>query len=131
MTGLFSAYSLASSALPVLTGDGLTAPHAETIQMPVTTLDAALGDDLPPSMPLKLDLQGFELEALRGAEATPERVRHVLLEVALRPSYAGEPTCEDLLHHLRPLGFRFLRPVDVFRDRGGEIVQMDALFGRA
>lgn len=126
-----NAYSLASSALPVLADNGLVAPHAETITVPVTTLDAALAHEaVPPDTLLKLDLQGFELEALRGGRATLGRIGHVLLEVALRPSYAGEPTFEDLLDALRPHGFRFLRPVDVLRDRHGGIVQMDVLFGR-
>jgi hypothetical protein len=75
-------------------------------------------------------LQGFELEALRGADATLKRVGYVLLEVALRPSYEGEPSFEELLDFLRPYGFRFLRPVEFLRSASGEIVQMDALFGR-
>ena len=126
-----NAYSLASSALPVAAGDGLVQPHTETVEVPVTTLDTALADtDVPPSALLKLDLQGFELEALRGAGATLGRVGHVLLETALRPSYEGEPSFEELLDHLRAHGFRFLRPVDVLRDADGEVVQMDALFGR-
>lgn len=126
-----NAYSLASSALPVVQGDGLVRPHADTVEVAVTTLDQALADeDVPPSALLKLDLQGFELEALRGAQTTLDRIGHVLLEVALRPSYEGEPTFEALLDHLRPFGYRFLRPVDVLRGPSGEILQMDALFGR-
>lgn len=125
-------YSLASSALPVLDGSGPTAAHAETIEVPLTTLDLALeGDLVPASTLVKLDLQGFELEALRGATDLLGRASHVLLEVGLRPSYEGEPTFEALLDFLRPFGFRFLRPIDVLTDRSGEIVQMDALFGRA
>lgn len=123
-------YSLASSALRVLDGDALVRPHAEQIEVTVVCLDDALDGDVPPSALLKLDLQGYELEALRGADATLGRVGHVLLEVALRPSYAGEPSFETLLDVLRPYGFRFLRPLDVLHDPNGEIVQMDALFGR-
>lgn len=124
-------YSLASSALPVAEDGPLVQPHEEALEVPVTTLDDALADDdLPASTLLKLDLQGYELEALRGGPETLGRVGHVLLEVALRPSYEGEPTFEALLDHLRPFGFRFLRPVDVLRDEAGTIVQMDALFGR-
>ena len=124
-------YSLASSALPVVSGDEMVRAHNETLTVPVTTIDTALADrDVPRSTLLKLDLQGFELEALRGADATLNRVAHVLLEVALRASYVGEPSFEDLLDFLRPYGFRFLRPVEILRDTSGEIVQMDALFGR-
>jgi FkbM family methyltransferase len=124
-------YSLASSALPVVAGDALVKAHVETITVPVTTLDEALEDiAIPPEALLKLDLQGFEAEALRGADQTLRSVSHVLLEIALRPSYEGEPTFEALLDQLRPYGFRFLRPVEILRDPSGEIVQMDALFAR-
>ncbi|MEM6325765.1 MAG: FkbM family methyltransferase [Bacteroidota bacterium] len=123
-------YSLASSALPVAEDDDLVVPHSETVSVPVTTLDLALHDEMiTPSTLLKLDLQGFELEALRGASETLRQVGTVLLEIALRPSYSGEPSFEALLDHLRPFGFRFLRPIDILRDSAtGEIVQMDALF---
>ncbi|MEM1056577.1 MAG: FkbM family methyltransferase [Bacteroidota bacterium] len=126
-------YSLASSALPVVSGgDELVQPHLERIEVPVTTLDAALSNrEITTSTLLKLDLQGFELEALRGAEATLDRVGFVLLEIALSPSYQGEPTFGSLSNHLRPFGFQFLRPLDLLRaPSSGEILQMDALFGR-
>src|SRR5688500_838283 len=71
--------------------------------------------EIPPSALLKLDLQGFELEALRGAPATLGRVRYVLIEIGLRSNYVGEPPFEALYDLLRGAGFRFLRPVDLLR----------------
>lgn len=122
-------YSLASSALKVAASSPLLGAHAETLQVPVARLDTALADEpLQEPVLLKLDLQGFELEALRGAPQTLTRVDHVLLETAFRPSYEGEPPFEAVRAFLAEHGFRFLRPVDVLKDASGEIVQMDALF---
>lgn len=123
------AYDLASSVLPAAGGSqGGPAPF----DVPVGRLDTLLRDEpLDGPVLLKLDLQGYELEALRGAPETLARSTHVLLETAFRSGYVGEPPFDDLNDHLRSAGFRFLRPVDVLRDATGEIVQMDALFGRA
>lgn len=121
------AYDLASSVLPSADPAGALPP----IEVPVGQLDTLLGGvDLPAPVLLKLDLQGYELEALRGASKTLERVSHVLLETAFRSGYVGEAPFEAIHDHLRAAGFRFLRPVDVLRDHTGEIVQMDALFER-
>lgn len=121
-------YDLASSVLPAAdAGAGALAP----IEVPVGRLDTLLADEpLDGPVLLKLDLQGYELEALRGAPETLGRSTHVLFETAFRPGYVGEATFEDLYDLLRAAGFRFLRPVDVLRDAAGEIVQMDALFER-
>jgi len=120
------AYDLASSVLAPADGGGLP-----VIEVPVGRLDTLLaGDRLDGPVLLKLDLQGYELEALRGAPETLARVEHVLLETAFRSGYVGEAPFEAIQDHLRAAGFRFLRPVDVLRDRTGEIIQMDALFER-
>jgi FkbM family methyltransferase len=121
------AYDLASSALQPAVGQER---QPDPIKVPVARLDTLLADEeLPASTLLKLDLQGFELEALRGAADTLGRVRHVLLEVGFRSGYVGEPPFEEIYDHLRAAGFRFLRPIDVLSAEHDEIVQMDALFG--
>lgn len=121
------AYSLSSSVLPP--ADAAT--HTTTLEVAVTTLDAALADEtIPPDTLVKLDLQGYEMEALRGAPTVLCQARHVLLETAFRSSYRGEARFEDLQVLLAGYGYRFLRPIDILRDGSGEIVQMDALFER-
>ena len=119
-------YSLASSALrPLGHAD------AEDVEVPVARLDDLVdAGALARPVLLKLDLQGYELEALRGAEAVLAVTDHVLVEVAFEPGYEGEASFGALDGFLRDRGFRFWRPIDVLRDRG-RIVQMDALFRRA
>jgi FkbM family methyltransferase len=128
-----NAYTPASSVLR-LRADGAEAfdlAEGEELEVPIARLDTALeGEGLEPPVLLKLDLQGYELEALRGATATLGRTQHVLLEIGLQPTYEDEPTFEDVYAALTSAGFRFVCPISFLRDRRGRISQMDALFER-
>jgi FkbM family methyltransferase len=55
---------------------------------------------------LKMDVQGAELDALRGATRILETVRVVLLEVAFVPFYQGCPLIGDIESFLQQQGFR-------------------------
>lgn len=121
-----SAYDLASSVLP-----SVATKATEEIEVAVGRLDTLLTPDaLRPPVLLKLDLQGYELEALRGATALLPHVRHVLLEIAFESAYVGEASFGEIYEFLCDAGFGFRCPVDTLSDDQGAIVQMDALFER-
>lgn len=109
------------------------AVEQRTIEVPIRTLDEILADcPLPRPLLLKLDVQGYETQALRGASRLLAVTDHLLLEASFRPMYQGEPAFEELLALAREAGFRFRRPLDWLADDAtGEILQMDALFERA
>ena len=56
---------------------------------------------------LKMDIQGAELLALRGAAKLLARhaIRLIALEVLFQPLYRDQPTFWDIADHLRPLGY--------------------------
>lgn len=87
-----------------------------------------LGQKMVPPVLMKLDLQGYELEALRGATETLKVTSHVLIEAVFTKAYEGEPYFEEIWRFLNDRGFRFSRPLAFVRDRTDRIVQMDALF---
>lgn len=73
--------------------------------VPVETLDAMLGPlDQADRTFLKLDLQGWELEALRGAEQVLPTIEVILCEVSFF-AQAYEPPIQDLIRHLAERGF--------------------------
>ncbi len=118
-------YSLQSSALKP------TGTTYEQITVRQARLDDLLRDaSLQPPVLLKLDLQGYELEALKGATETLAKSDAVLLEAGFETSYEGEPSFEMLRAFLATHGFAFRRPVDVLWEND-QITQMDALFTRA
>jgi FkbM family methyltransferase len=78
---------------------------------------------------LKLDVQGFELEALRGAERSLPELDGVQCELSLVSLYAGAPTHKQVMEHLEAAGFRLagFEPA-LFDPETGELVQADGIF---
>lgn len=68
----------------------------------VRTLDSFRIKD---SNVLVLDVQGFELEVLKGSTETLHSIDHIFSEVNSDELYEGCPTLEDLNNFLIPLGF--------------------------
>jgi FkbM family methyltransferase len=80
---------------------------------------------------LKLDVQGFELEALRGAERSLAKLAGVEAELSLVPLYKGAPTYRDVIDHLEAAGFRLagLEP-EFFDPESAELLQAQGTFVR-
>lgn len=78
---------------------------------------------------LKVDVQGFEHEVLRGALGSLSRMRAIQLEASLVPVYEGEPLLQETLSFMAFLGFR---PVDIIpawrHPKTDELLQVDVLF---
>jgi FkbM family methyltransferase len=82
-----------SSVLPELTSFERTA-----VTLPMRTLDGFMdGRELEPPMLLKLDVQGFELEILRGARKTLRGSEMVILETSLLPYNEGAPLLSEVV----------------------------------
>ena len=121
-----------SSILPLLnTGkEGLEGiREVEQVAVQVVTLDGMLRDrPLTPPVLLKLDLQGYELEALKGAKQLLGKCSHVLVESVLERSYEREPLFDDISRFLGTAGFGCRGILNVEENRRRHIVQIDALF---
>ena len=98
------------------------------IDVPVCRLDRLLeGKTLEAPILFKLDLQGYELEALRGANAILSQCEYVVVETVFEDCYEGGPLFEELNDYLHGFGYRILQPL-AFLKGDGQIYQMDALF---
>jgi FkbM family methyltransferase len=91
--------------------------------------DWAAARGLPAPDIIKMDVQGFELEVLRGAEHCLAKARWVLLEASFKSFYEGQCLFDELVTFLASAGFRifaFGHGVAL----GNPAVQADVLFAR-
>ena len=107
--------------------------YVDTEEVRVASLDSiweeiARADD---RAYVKLDVQGYELEALRGAEQSLPDIVGIQSELSLQPLYEGAPLYRDVIDHLGPRGFRLAGFESGFEDlESGELLQFDGLFVR-
>ena len=80
---------------------------------------------------IKLDVQGNELRALRGAEGLLEHIRMAEVELSVVPLYEGQPTMFDVMEFLDSHGFELVDLEPIGRDRNtGQFMQFDGIFVR-
>jgi FkbM family methyltransferase len=78
---------------------------------------------------LKLDVQGYEREALIGCSTLLDRFDDLVVELMLREDRAGQPLAADLIALLRDRGFQLVG-IDAIGRRKGSIVRFDGIFSR-
>jgi FkbM family methyltransferase len=78
---------------------------------------------------LKLDVQGFEREALVGCRSLLDRFDDVVAELMLHEAYMGQALPADVIALLRDNGFQLVG-IDSLGREGGRIVRFDGIFSR-
>lgn len=107
----------------------------------LTTLDALQAAGTVPRIDfMKMDVQGYELEILRGAsKAVDEQALGLEVEVEFQPMYAGQPLFCDIHGVLAPRGYDLLDlRFGYWKRKGrvqgrqsrGQIIYADALYMR-
>ena len=81
---------------------------------------------------LKLDVQGYEAEVLRGAHGTLPQVACLEMELSLVPLYGGQSLFLDMVEVARNAGFTLVNVDTGFADpRTGRVLQLDGIFLRS
>jgi FkbM family methyltransferase len=102
----------------------------EETTIPMTTLDNIIPDSCRPPFFLKLDVQGGELDVLRGGSATLDKSEVVQLEVALLPYNDGAPTSNNVINFMDERGFAIYDVASFIRPNRKDLVQIDIIFVR-
>ncbi len=100
---------------------------AQTVQVNMVRLDDVIDQQQTVDL-IKLDLEGYELEAFKGAESVLRRTRVIVVEVQFSPLFQGAPLFSDIDRFLRDRGFRLLSLYDLYVHQDMQMTAGDALF---
>ena len=103
--------------------------HTEVIS--ITTLDKFFTENnvSGKSILLKLDIQGYELEALKGATQLLKKCKLVQAELSFVPVYEGAPLFQDIVDFLKREGFEIFAILPGFMNgKTGQMLQADGIF---
>jgi FkbM family methyltransferase len=122
-----------ASSLLELTAEGRSLQGLQTVateSVEVTVLDNYVSANaLPLPDLIKLDVQGYELEVLKGASKCLQHAQALILEVSFRELYEGQCLFHDVVEFCGPHGF-YLSAVADDIAAGQRLVQTDVLFER-
>ncbi|MGB3852034.1 MAG: FkbM family methyltransferase [Tunicatimonas sp.] len=111
--------------------DETLAQQGKQRRVPVTTIDALIEEGMRMPDLIKMDIQGYELKALRGATLTFGQTEVYILEVALYKFMPGIPLLDEVIEFMKVRGYvaydfaGFLR-----RPSDGALAQCDICFVR-
>lgn len=103
----------------------------ERIEVNVTTIDEYCRENLIEHVDvIKLDLQGYDYLALKGAAATLEKATVVLVEVLFKEFYQGCHLFPDVLRLMLDSGFELYTLCGLHYGHRDELLWSDAIFVR-
>jgi FkbM family methyltransferase len=102
----------------------------QPIEVKVNSLDNFFkSHDLEKNILLKIDVQGFEGEVIKGASLALEHVKVVILELSMIKLYQDQPLFHDIYTMMYNKGFRFHGCLaQMWNPKTEEVVQVDAIF---
>lgn len=103
----------------------------ETLLLPMTTVDTLLAGRAGRGFDLwKIDVQGAELDVLRGGKRALVGVEALLVELSLHVVNHGAPLIAEVIAEFDRLGFALFELLQLPRDGSGLQLQTDAVFVR-
>jgi FkbM family methyltransferase len=79
---------------------------------------------------LKLDVQGYEAEVLRGAPQLLAQVRACIVEISLDQLYEGQCRFADIFELMTSAGLQYAGNFDQYYGTDGHVIYLDAMFTR-
>ncbi len=101
----------------------------EKRKIKVNTLDNIFRDEkLYHPILIKMDVQGYELEVLKGSNNMLKKIDYILLEVSKNEMYKNQPTEEIIINYLKSLNFKIFKTNDWVNIKNTNFKQRDILF---
>lgn len=127
-------YTPCSSILPITDIHKKEFPHAiseSSEKVSVGTLDDVIGgaDIAGKVILIKMDVQGYELEVLKGATQVLDKSKAVLAETCFTSLYDGQPLFQDIYKYLTERGFVYKGSIQQKLSKiDGMVIAQDSLF---
>ena len=94
----------------------------------VSTLNDVLSNyNLNGSVLLKLDVQGYELEVLRGSSNILQKIKYIIIEIPENQLYINQDTGNSILNYLQKHNFKILKSCNLFNIKKINYSQKDFL----
>ena len=127
-----SAHDDSSSLLPIGPNQIALYPgtqEKELIEINVGTLSSYLKpENIESPAMLKLDIQGFEMEALKGCESIIHKFNYIYCECSFIELYSGQKLAYEVIEWLNQRQFKFVGVFNTSYDSSGQPIQADFLF---
>ena len=123
-----------SSLLPIGENQSFLFPgteesHKEGIY--VAPLDHFINnEDLKSPIFVKIDVQGYELEVLKGSKSLIDEFDYIYVECSFVELYEGQALADEVIHYLQNYSFRLKGIYNIYYDKKGVAVQGDFLFSK-
>lgn len=109
---------------------GYETGEVSQITVPVATVDQyASVNHIDNIYLIKIDVQGYEMHVLRGAEETLEKAQYILVEAGIQRLYEGAPRFSDVFEYLSDRGFH-LMSLRAWHRGNRVLMETDMLFRR-
>jgi FkbM family methyltransferase len=107
------------------------ATEMETRQVTVLPLSQVLdAESIPPAALLKIDVQGFELEVLKGCSDILGKFSHLYIECSFVELYKDQALAHQIISWLEQRGFILSGIHNLYYEKNGSAIQGDFLFTR-
>lgn len=93
--------------------------------------DRLKADEILSPALLKIDVQGYELEALKGCEVLLAHIDWIYVECSFIELYEGQALASEVLAWIQARGFRLVGAYNMAYDKQGRAIQADFLFSRS
>jgi FkbM family methyltransferase len=81
---------------------------------------------------IKIDVQGYEMAVLKGAENSLDKIKGIQIEMSLEPLYQGSMLYREMIEFLESKGFELYSIENGFSDPiTGKLLQIDGIFFRS
>jgi len=99
------------------------------VAMPVRTVDEILETvGFPPVNFIKIDVQGAEIDVLKGAVGAMKTAEVLVTEMSLVDYNEGAPLIHDVMSFLAEHGFVLYEIADTHRRKNDTLIQIDGIF---